>query len=148
MNTEEQGRPRGFTLIEAVFVIALVGALVYAGAGSFLSLAPKYRLESAVWQVRSALNAARYKAVFEGNSVRVRFSPAGVATEKYDPDRKAWLPVSRKSSEGVRIEANNSPVFTGQGTVTGLATITVANEWGAYKLTLAITGRVKTTRVS
>jgi Tfp pilus assembly protein FimT len=148
MKMEKQGRTSGFTLIEAVFVIALLGALVYAGAGSFMSLAPKYRLESAVWQIRSALNAARYKAMFEGNSVRVRFSPAGVDTEKYDPDKKAWLLVGRNSPEGVRVEANNSPVFTGQGTVTGLGTITVANEWGSYKLTLAITGRVKTTRVT
>ena len=30
----------------------------------------------------------------------------------------------------------------------GLATITVGNGWGSYRLTLAITGRIKTARIT
>jgi prepilin-type N-terminal cleavage/methylation domain-containing protein len=145
--TRLKARP-GFTLIEAVVVLSLLGTLVYMGASSLLSLIPKYKLESAMWDIRSTLNAARYKAVFENASIRVRFGSGQWEMEKYDAARKAWISCRRRSVDGVRVEANNSPLFTAQGTVSGLATITIANSWGAYKITLAISGRIKTARVS
>lgn len=138
----------GFTLIEAAAAVALVGLLIGLGSGSLLSLAPKYRLESAVWEVRSALNRARAQALRDGFSYRVRFLEAGISTERYDPAGGAWVLCRRSAPEGVRVTANNAPVFTAFGAVTGLATITAANGWGAYKLTLAITGRIKTVRVT
>jgi len=141
------GRP-GFTLIEVVIVLSLLGTLVYMGTSSFLSLIPKYKLESAMWDIRSTLNAARYKAVFENASIRVRIGGGQWEMEKYDAVRKVWVSCRKRSIDGVRVEANNTPLFTAQGTVGGLATITIANAWGTYKITLAITGRIKTTRVT
>jgi len=118
------------------------------GTSSFLSLIPKYKLESAMWDIRSTLNAARYKAVFENASIRVRIGGGQWEMEKYDAVRKVWVSCRKRSIDGVRVEANNTPLFTAQGTVGGLATITIANAWGTYKITLAITGRIKTTRVT
>ncbi len=138
----------GFTLIEAVIVLSLMGTLVYMGTSSFLSLIPKYKLESAMWDIRSTLNAARYRAVFENASIRVRFGGGQWEMEKYDAARKAWVSCRKRSVDGVRVEANNAPVFTALGTVGSLATITIANSWGTYKITLAISGRIKTTRVN
>jgi prepilin-type N-terminal cleavage/methylation domain-containing protein len=140
-------RGPGFTLIETVVVLALAGGILGLGTGSLLSLVPKYRLESAVWEVRSALNRARWQALHEGVSFRVRFLSAGVTTERYDPESETWRLCRRLPIEGVRVTANNTPVFTALGSVTGLATITAVNNWGGYKLTLAITGRVKTARI-
>jgi len=138
----------GFTLIEAVIVLSLMGMLIYMGTSSFLSLIPKYKLESAMWDIRSTLNAARYKAVFENASIRVRIGGGQWEMEKYDAARKAWISCRKRSVDGVSVEANNAPLFTAQGTVSGLATITIANAWGTYKITLAISGRIKTTRVT
>ncbi len=137
----------GFTLIEAVIVLSLLGTLVYMGTSSFLSLIPKYKLESAMWDIRSTLNAARYKAVFENASIRVRIGGGQWEMEKYDTVRKVWVSCRKRSVDGVRVEANNTPLFTAQGTVGGLATITIANAWGTYKITLAISGRIKTVRI-
>jgi prepilin-type N-terminal cleavage/methylation domain-containing protein len=139
---------KGFTLIEAVLAVALLAVLVYLGSVSFLELVPKYRLEKAVWDIRSALNAARYKALFEGASYRLRFAPAAFTLDKFDDGKNAWVMAERHSSEGVTFESNNSPVFTPEGTVTGLATIFIKNGWGTYKITIAITGRIKSARVS
>ncbi len=139
---------RGFTLIEAAVVLAIMGLIVGLAGGSLLSLAPKYRLESAVWEIRAALNRARAQALRDGVSYRVRFLEAGIATERYDPAGPAWILCRRVAPEGVRITANNAPVFTALGGVTGLATITAANAWGAYRLTMAITGRIKTSRAA
>ncbi|MCX6560737.1 MAG: hypothetical protein NTZ26_09485 [Candidatus Aminicenantes bacterium] len=140
-------RRPGFTLIETAFVLALAGGILCLGAGSLLSLVPKYRLESAVWEVRSTLNRARWQALHEGVSFRVRFLASGVTTERYDPESESWVLYRRRAIDGVRVSANNSPIFTALGAVTGLATITASNSWGVYKLTLAITGRVKTARI-
>jgi prepilin-type N-terminal cleavage/methylation domain-containing protein len=141
-------RRAGFTLLETVIALALAGGILYLGTGSLLSLVPKYRLEIGVWEVRSALNRARWQALHEGVSFRVRFLPAGVTTERYDPESETWRLYRRQPVEGVRVTANNAPIFTAQGSVTGLATITAVNNWGGYKLTLAITGRVKTARIT
>jgi Tfp pilus assembly protein FimT len=138
---------KGVTLVETVISLSILSMLLYLAATSFLDLAPKYELEKAVWELRSALNAARYKALFEGASFRIKLYPSGYAEEKYEDGLKNWTLVEKHWLEDVSIEANNSPVFTPEGTVTGLATIYVANSWGKYKITLAITGRIKAARV-
>ncbi len=137
----------GFTLFEAVVSMALIAMLVYIGSTSFLKMAPRFELEKAVWSVRSTLNAVRYRALYEGSTFRVRFEGPAYCIERYDDDAKAWILASQTSLESVSVGSNNSPVFTPEGTVTGLATITISNSWGSYKLTLAITGRIKTTRI-
>ncbi|TRZ90173.1 prepilin-type N-terminal cleavage/methylation domain-containing protein [bacterium] len=138
---------KGFTLVEAVIVLALVSLLILAGSGSISGLAPRYQLQRAVWEVRSRLNQARIRSVWEGVSVRVRLSSGAIALEQYDEKGKTWKTLQTEFLEGVRIEANNSPIFHPTGTVTGLATILVSNSRGAYRITLAISGRIKVVKI-
>jgi len=136
-------REKGMTLVEAVIVLALVSLLIFAGAESVSGVAPRYQLQRAVWEVRARLNQARIHSVWEGISIRVRLSSASIALDQYDEEEKTWRTMQTEFLEGVRIEANNSPIFHPTGTVTGLATILVSNSCGAYKITLAISGRIK-----
>jgi len=138
---------KGFTLVEAVIVLALVSLLILAGSGSISGLAPRYQLQRAVWEVRSRLNQARIRSVWEGVSVRVRLSSGAIALEQYDEKGKTWKTLQTEFLEGVLIEANNSPIFHPTGTVTGLATILVSNSRGAYRITLAISGRIKAVKI-
>jgi prepilin-type N-terminal cleavage/methylation domain-containing protein len=138
---------KGFTLVEAVIVLALVSLLILAGSGSVSGLAPRYQLQRAVWEVRSRLNQARIRSVWEGVSVRVRLSSGAIALEQYDETGKTWRTLQTEFLEGVRIEANNSPIFHPTGTVTGLATILVSNSRGSYRITLAISGRIKVVKI-
>jgi prepilin-type N-terminal cleavage/methylation domain-containing protein len=138
---------KGFTLVEAVIVLALVSLLMLAGSGSVSGLAPRYQLQRAVWEVRSRLNQARIRSVWEGVSVRVRLSSGAIALEQYDETGKTWRTLQTEFLEGVRIEANNSPIFHPTGTVTGLATILVSNSRGSYRITLAISGRIKVVKI-
>ena len=138
---------KGFTLVEAVIVLALVSLLILAGSGSISGLAPRYQLQRAVWEVRSRLNQARIRSVWEGVSVRVRLNSGAIALEQYDEKGKTWKTLQTEFLEGVRIEANNRPIFHPTGTVTGLATILVSNSRGAYRITLAISGRVKVVKI-
>jgi type II secretory pathway pseudopilin PulG len=137
----------GFTLIETALSLSVLSTILYLAAVSFLNLAPKYKLEKAAWEIAAALNAARMKAILEEADFKFTASPSGYRLEKRDDPAKEWLLEERRSFEGVSVSANNAPVFTAEGAVAGLATFTVENPWGGYKITLSITGRVKTTRL-
>jgi prepilin-type N-terminal cleavage/methylation domain-containing protein len=138
-------RPRlpGFTLLEAVLVLALVSILVLAGTASASRSAASFALERAVWEIRMRLNQARIRSVWEGTPTRLRIGRAGFSLETYDEDTKTWMRAESGLWEGVVVEANNTPTYHPTGSVTGMATILVSNTRGAYKITLAITGRIK-----
>ncbi len=138
---------RGFTLIETLLALSMLAAMTYLASFSLMGLTDKYRLEKAVWNVRAVLSSARAKAVLDGVDYRVRFRPDHVLLERFDEEAGNWRAEASSWIEGAAIEANNSPVFTPEGMVTNLATVKVTNGWGGYKLTLAITGRIKSVRL-
>jgi len=138
----------GFTLIETVLSLSVFAMMIYLASTSFLNLAPKYRLEKASWEVAAAMSAARMKAIFEEADFKFTAEPSGYRLEKRADSSKPWTLETKRSLEGVSVSATNSPVFTPEGTVAGLATVTLTNGWGAYKITVAITGRIKTTRLN
>lgn len=136
---------KGFSLLEATVVVFILGVMIYLASASFVGLAPKYQLKRAVSEVNSILNLAKYKAIFEGVTTRVVFDSSGYRVEKFNEELKAWLSTELNVLGGVTLQANNSPTFYPVGTVSNLATIYVFNSRGKYKITIAITGRVKTT---
>jgi prepilin-type N-terminal cleavage/methylation domain-containing protein len=140
-------RPRrGFTLAEAVVAMALAGLFVLGGAHAVHRLVPKLQLRSGIWEVTSGLGQARFRAIMSGEPVRVRFVLTGFLFERYDEGAGIWR-VSRSAHlPGVAVRANNAPVFHPQGTVSGLATILVSNSRGGYRITVAITGRIRTVK--
>jgi Tfp pilus assembly protein FimT len=116
-------------------------------SSSFLNFSHKYRLQRAVWDIHSKMNYARFKAVFSGTKFRLSFNPDGYTLERYDQDLKTWNVEMGNILEGVHVQANNSPIFHPQGTVSNLASITVSNTSGSYKITLAISGRIKVVKL-
>ena len=89
------------------------------------------------------MNMARHAAIFKGKRHRVVFGAQSITLEAYDEDSASWTGVAVHFLNGATIQANNSPVFLPKGMVTNLATILVTNAWGGYKMTLAISGRIK-----
>ncbi|OGD29525.1 MAG: hypothetical protein A2Y56_07540 [Candidatus Aminicenantes bacterium RBG_13_63_10] len=143
---------RGFTLIETVAALLVSAAVVYLGTASFLNLLPRYRLQGAAWEVAARLNEARLTALLEGSAVRWRaLSPSGnegaYVLEKQDPTDGEWKRLAGRRLAGVALRANNAPIFHPRGTVSNLATIIVENSRGLYRITLAMTGRVKIVKV-
>lgn len=138
----------GFTLVEAALALGLAGLLALGAAQSIGGLGPRLRLRSGTWEVTSGLSQARFRAIMSGEPVRVRFLPGGFVLESRDGEAGAWRPRRSVGLEGVNVRANNAPVFHPEGTVSGLATITVSNAKGAYAITIAITGRIRTRRIA
>lgn len=141
-----RGRRGGFTLVEAVLALALAGFFAAAGAAAAGRIARGAHLRAAVWEVTAGLNQARFQAILSGDRVRVRFAAPGLVFERYDDGSGAWRAARTVVLPGVAVRANNAPVFHPQGTVSDLATITVANTRGSYRITVAITGRIRTVR--
>lgn len=140
-------KKKGFTLTETIISLSILALIAVAVSASFLNKAPMYRLQSAVREVHSRLNYARYKAIFEGIKVRVGFDTTSYTIEKYSEEQKEWKLEKKYSLQGVTLQANNSPVFHPSGTVSNLASITISNSWGTYRITLAISGRIKTMKI-
>jgi len=134
---------RGFTLIEAVVAVALAGFIIQIGAFSWGRLEAKFRLQAGVWEIHTCLSQARFKAIWSGTPVRVQLSASGYVLESYDDAAKVWRAEKSAGLEGVEILANNTPTFHPEGTVSDLASITVSNARGSYKITIAISGRIK-----
>jgi hypothetical protein len=93
------------------------------------------------------MNFARYKAVCEGTKVRLRFDADGYLVETWDRNQSVWKQAPKYFVDGAVITANNTPTFFPVGTVSNLCTVHVSNAWGTFKLSLAISGRIKVTQV-
>lgn len=89
------------------------------------------------------MNYARYKAIFDSKKVRIKFDASSYSIESFDETQEKWTQEEKDFLEGVIIQSNNSPIFHPGGTVSNLASIYVSNSWGKYKITIAITGRIK-----
>lgn len=136
-------RRAGYSLIEVLVILGLSAVFLTTAAFSLSGISEKIHLHRAAWEVGSRLNYARYKALAEGCPVRVRFSAGAYAVEMYDPDRGAWVSDKRGAFERVAVSANNTPMFHPSGAVSHMATIGLENGRGRYRITVAITGRIK-----
>ncbi len=134
---------RGFSLIEVVIALTILGLIIALLSHSFSNQAPKYQLKRATWEIYSRMNYARYKAIYRGTKYKVRFGSNCYVLEKFDEHKGEWKTEQQSFLDGVTITANNSPIFHPRGTVSNLASITIQNSWGQYKVTVAISGRIK-----
>lgn len=137
----------GFSLLEVMISLFILAVMLSFASVFFLNLSPKYKLIKAVWEINTRMNYARYKAIFKGMKVRIRFDSKSYTIETYDEKQKKWLREQIYFLEGVTLQANNSPTFHPAGTVSNLASIYIANTWGKYKITIAISGRIKVVQV-
>ena len=138
-----KNNPSGFSLLEVLICILILSVMIGLSSASFLNVSPKYKLKRAAWEINSRLNYARYKAVFNGQKVRIRFDSPFYRIDIYDENQERWTLDLQNILEGVTVEANNNPVFHPGGTVSNLASIYIFNSWGKYRITIAITGRIK-----
>jgi Tfp pilus assembly protein FimT len=143
----QTGLKSGYSLIEISFGLCLIALLVLSGSSFFFNN-QKHQLQVAVRKISSSLAVARFRSVNRQVPVRVILRNNFCELAEYDPQSSDWRVTNRDFLEGVEVTANNSPVFYPQGTVSNLATIKITNGGGCYQITIAITGRIKTTKLN
>ena len=141
------GRDHGFCLLELLVGLLILGLLLILWAAAYPSHSPATLLENGAREIQSRLYSARYKAVFEGRKARVTFDGGSCTLDLYSPEQGDWERKMTSFIDGVNIEANNRPIFHPAGTVSNLATIQISNSAGLYTITIAISGRIKLTKI-
>ncbi len=111
----------GYTLVELLVVISLLGTLLALGVGGFRQYAEARAQSGAVQEMREVLRQAQQRAVTEGRSTCVQFTGATWQLYLGACDSADRTPVggSRSLDDGVRFE---SPRFllTSAQTSTGV----------------------------
>ena len=138
---------QGFSLADCAVSVTILAIIASLASTSFLSLAPKYRLLTSVWEVQTLLYSARYKALIKSLKVRIRFFSCSYTIDIYNEEQKEWEVEKKRYVDGVIIKANNNPCFHPNGAVSNLCSIVISNSWGTYKITVAITGRIKSIKI-
>lgn len=141
-------RPWGFSLTEVMIGVFIIGLITTFASYAMLQSSPRYQLRQSTWAIQMKLNQARYLAIFKNIPHRCVFKKGALFLEKKDQASGNWVPISYQELPGVTAEANNTPTFHPQGTVSNLASILVYNSAGSFKITIAISGRIKTLKIS
>ncbi|MCA9471293.1 MAG: GspH/FimT family pseudopilin [Nitrospirales bacterium] len=144
------GERDGYSLIELVIVLGILGIVLLFGQTWLMSQIPKWRLNGAVRQVVSDFMAAKTQAVTQGNKHGIRFLDDyrySILDDdnndgKPDPNERLIVRDIRTDYDGVMIASTNHPIFHPRGTASNLATITLSNTAGSKVVTVGITGRV------
>lgn len=139
---------KGYTLIEGMVVIFILALLIVLSWPSLAKVRSHYELEMAVWEIHSKLNHLKYLALKDSQPYRLKIISPAYFVEKYEPSSAQWKRIEKRLLTNVYLEANNSPIFYPEGTVSNLASIIITNASGKYRITLAISGRIKVIRLS
>lgn len=147
-------RQRGFTLIEMMIVIAVMGILAVMSYFAASALLPGYRLNGAIRMVRGDLYNAKMLAAKRHRQYRVNFAADGYDVERGTSSSGAFsldaVEYSRDFSDytdvTVKIAASSNPTFSPRGTASNVAdpTVTLQHAGGNEKtITISITGKIK-----
>jgi prepilin-type N-terminal cleavage/methylation domain-containing protein len=141
----------GFTLLEIVFVLALLAILAAIAAPNWTSLLALYHLRSASRQIQSELHKTKGRAVAGNASFRMAFATRSYRIERENGGTWEFTGESRILPAGVDVRSMTVPTlgFTARGTsVPGTGgTIRLCHaRGGASNIVVSSTGRIRVCR--
>ena len=138
---------KGFTMIELMITLAVLGILVAIAIPSYNSMMPRYRLSGAARLVATDLMRARMQAVKLSTNVTVAFNSS---TDSYTISGGSYSETFNIKSKysGVELASSANPVFHPRGTLdpninASSVTVTLTNSSGTKQVEVNIAGRVK-----
>jgi len=141
----------GFSLIEIIIVMVIIGALAGTAIPVYIGMGPSIRLSGATRQIMGDLMWARMQAISQNNEYKVFFLDDHRYQILDDTDNDGNIDSGestitkdiQEKYDGVTFTSNNNPIFHPRGNASNLATITLTNSFGTKTVKIVITGRVK-----
>ncbi len=141
----------GFTLIELIIIIVIVGALTAIAVPNFMTYQSNFRLTGALSSLRGDLVGARMLAIKRFVQYRVVFSSGGYLIQRGTSSSGAFISAADELTRnfadeytGVTASATADPVFSPKGTVTPApVTITLQGGQRTQTITIFIAGKIK-----
>lgn len=141
---------KGFSLIEIVVVLVIIGILTGIAIPVYLNMKPSINLSGATRQVMGDLMWARMQAISQNNEFKIFFLDNHRYQILDDDDNDGNIDNGettitkdiQEKYEDVTFSSTASPIFQPRGNASG-ATITLTNASGTKVITVALTGRVK-----
>jgi type IV fimbrial biogenesis protein FimT len=131
---------RGFSAVELITAVGLMGIVAAIALPSWMSLAPTYSLNNSVRQIQSELHSIKMRAAAEGVAFQMTYSQGAAA---YTIKRDAQTVTTKPIAEGTMIIKDGSISFSPQGTA-GANRVRVRNSNGICKqIVVSATGRVR-----
>lgn len=148
---------RGFTLLEVINSVAILGVLAAVGLPSLVGILNAYRLYISAWQMATDLHRARQGAISTRQPHRVRVVPAGAGPgSTYLLERRQgarWIQTAApmRMPAGVSIHRASTPAtraipFAPTGTAAPMGTIRLAGPRGGYEIAVDLVGKVTVRR--
>ena len=141
---------RGFTVLELVVVLGLIGALTAVAVWRAVAWLPELRLDAGARQVVLDLRLARGRAMAEQRNRRLVFAPAQETYRRQHRNGATYedegLPVTLPSGiDLVECTAANAAIsFAARGTAASFGRVTLRNSNGREKQVIVdIVGRVR-----
>lgn len=140
----------GFTLVELMIVLAVVGIIAGVATTNVLTQLPGYRVQRAAAQLAWNLRALRMRAISQHHAIAVTFTNDHVYTVWTDSNDDGASDAGEVQTidinatySGVTMAATNNPVLNATGTVSNPAVITLTGAGIARTISMTIAGGIK-----
>lgn len=136
---------KGFSVFELLVTLSILALVTGLTVSSLSGFGSSLKFRNQVRDLQSALQTARYKAVYENRPIRFSIE-AGHIVLQARPGATWQDEISIPIKKGLSVSLNARPVFQPQGSASPLCSIVVEDSIRRAVITLSMAGRVSTRR--